>query len=113
MVKIPRVSSVAKLWTEASNPDRIEKVPETQHGRVTIFRLSSFEDQRDYFVRKEFCTNSDFEWIAFHPNFKGKSGHSSRTAQEARNFPQAWTAGHALVSPARACLAVLRRRKPV
>lgn len=25
--------------------------------------------------------------------FKGKSGHSSRTAQEARNFPQAWTAG--------------------
>lgn len=24
--KIPRVSSVAKLWTEASNPDRIEKV---------------------------------------------------------------------------------------
>jgi len=29
-----------------------------------LARLSPFEGQEDYLVRKEFSRNSDFEWIA-------------------------------------------------
>lgn len=44
--KIPRVSFVVELWTRASNLDRIEEVPKTQHGRVTILRSELQEFRR-------------------------------------------------------------------
>jgi len=81
--KIPRVSSVAKLWTEASNPDCIEKVPETQHGRVTIFRNEIQEWRRGRIT----------EWIRAVANTQGiKEAFSTGSRNHQPPRPNSWWA---------------------
>ena len=81
--KIPRVSSVAKLWTGASNPDRIEKVPETQHGRVTILRTEIQEWRRGRIT----------EWIRAVANTQGiKEAFSTGSRNHQPPRPNSWWA---------------------
>lgn len=79
---IPRVES-AKLWTGASNPDRIAKVPKTAHGKVTILRNEVQEWRRGRIT----------EWIQAVEETRGiKEAFSTGSRNHQPPRPNSWWA---------------------